>query len=152
MSFTDDEIQAMHSTKNKTKPQGFISKPKGDRPSICPPVQQPAVQSTKILTARKSALVLSTQSHDAMSALQSAGLQNAAAYVQRKTAERNAIVDKVSDAIAYLSDPDLLEADILAAAAAKVEARSESWGYESDDRWDDLFALPSSSQRLLTEG
>jgi hypothetical protein len=151
MTFTDEEIQAMHRTSNKTKPQGF-SKAKGDRPSVCPPVQQPAAQSTKISTARESALALSTQSHDAMSALQSAGLQNAAAYVQRKTAERSAIVDKVSDAIAYLCDADLLEADILAAAAAKVEARSEAWGYESDDSWDNLFALPSGSQRLLGGG
>lgn len=88
-----------------------------------------------------------------MIALQSAGLQNAAAYVQRKTVERNAVVDKVSDAIAYLSDPGVLEADIMSAAAAKVQARNSPWAYPDDDAtWDNLFALPASSQRLLNGG
>jgi hypothetical protein len=79
-------------------------------------------------------------------------LQNAAAYVQRKQVERNLVVDKVSDAIAYLNDPGVLEADIMSAAAAKVQARSSPWAYqdnEDDATWDNLFALPASSQRLL---
>ena len=87
-----------------------------------------------------------------MSALQSAGLGNAAAYVQRKAMERNAVVDKVSDAIAFLNDPDVLEADIMSAAAAKIQARSGAWGYpETAVDFDTLFALPVNSQRLLGE-
>jgi hypothetical protein len=157
MTFTNEEMQAMNRTRNgKTKPQGFAPKAKGDpcgngkadRPTQASS-PKPQNTSTAIPTARQNALALSTQSHDAMNALQSAGLQNAAAYVQRKTAERNAVIDKVSDAIAYLSDPDLLEADIFAAAAAKVQARSEAWTYPEDTTWDTLFALPESSQRLL---
>jgi len=106
--------------------------------------------SIAIPTARTNALALAAQSHDAMSALQGAGLGNAAAYVQRKQAERNAVVEKVSDAIAYLSDPDLLESDIMSAAAAKVAARSDAWGYaEPVVDFDNLFALPTSSQRML---
>ena len=112
--------------------------------------EQPAAASNAIPTARTSALTLSGQSHEAMNALQGAGLQNAAAYVQRKQTERNAVVDKVSDAIAYLSDPDLLESDIMTAAAAKVAARSDAWGYsEPVVDFDNLFALPTSSQRML---
>jgi len=112
------------------------------------PTEQPT--SAAIPTARTNALALSAQSHDAISVLQSAGLQNAAAYMQRKQIERNAVVDKVSDAIAYLSDPDVLEADIMSAAAAKVQARSGAWGYaEPVVDFDNLFALPASSQRIL---
>jgi hypothetical protein len=143
---------------NPATAQGFApnadNKTKRDRPAAAQPTE-PAADSNRVVgaykidSARGNALVLSSQSHDAMSALQTAGLQNAAAYVQRKTAERNAIVDKVSDAIAYLSDPDLLESDIMGAAAAKVAARSGAWGYQEDTTWDNLFALPESSQRLL---
>jgi len=112
--------------------------------------EQSTAASNAIPTARTNALTLSGQSHEAMNALQSAGLGNAAAYVQRKQAERNAVVDKVSDAIAYLSDPDLLESDIMSAASAKVAARSDAWGYaEPVVDFDNLFALPTSSQRML---
>jgi len=110
----------------------------------------PSAPSTAIPTARTNALALSAQSHDAMSALQGAGLGNAAAYVQRKQMERNAVVEKVSDAIAYLSDPNVLEADIMSAAAAKVAACSNAWGYtEPIVDFDTLFALPATSQHLL---
>ena len=140
-----------------TAGQGFTAKAKGDPRGNCeaaypapPSLLNPQTPSTAIPTARQSALALSTQSHDAMSALQGAGLQNAAAYVHRKTLERNAVVEKVSDAIAYLSDPDVLEADIMSAAAAKVAARSDAWGYaETRVDFDTLFALPASSQHLL---
>ena len=128
---------------NRSNPQGFTPKGKSDRPS------QPQPNSA-MPTARTNAVSLSTQSHDAMSALHGAGLQNAAAYVQRRTAERDLVVAKVSDAIAYLSDPDVLEADIMNAAAGKVQARSGAWGYaEPVVDFDNLFALPSQSQHLL---
>jgi hypothetical protein len=121
------------------------AEPSADRPD-----SNRAVGAYKIDTARENSLALSGQSHQAMNALQSAGLQNAAQYVARKQQERNAIVDRVSDAIAYLSDPDLLESDIMSAAAAKVAARSDGWGYaEPVIDFDNLFALPESSQRLL---
>jgi len=147
MTFTNEEIQAINQGKNK--PQGFTPKAKSDRrPQEASPLPQSA--STNIPTAKETALTLSTQSHDAMKALQGEGLQNAAAYVQRKQVERNAVVEKVSDAIAYLSDPDLLESDIMSAAAAKVAARSDAWGYaEPAVDFDNLFALPTSSQRML---
>ena len=147
MTFTNEEIQAMNKS---TAGKGFKPQPKSDRPAATQP--QPTAQptSTAIPTARGNALALSAQSHDAMNALQSQGLGNAAAYVQRKQTERNAVVEKVSDAIAYLSDPDLLESDIMSAAAAKVAARSDSWGYsEPAVDFDNLFALPTSSQRML---
>jgi len=153
------EMQNQSSTSDKAKPQGFTPKSKADRPAAAQPepaaTPQPTTQSasTAIPQARTNALALSSQSHDAMSALQSTGLQNAASYVQRKQAERNSIVDKVSDAIAYLSDPDLLESDIMSAAAAKVAARSDAWGYsEPVVDFDNLFALPASSQRMLNGG
>lgn len=127
---------------------------KSDRPPTSQ--TEPAADSNRVVGAykidamREGAIALSATSHEAMSALQSAGLQNAAAYVQRKQAERNLVVDKVSDAIAYLSDPGVLEADIMSAAAAKVQARNSPWAYQDDDAtWDNLFALPASSQRLL---
>jgi len=149
MTFTNEEIQAINRTSNgKTKPQGFVPKAKGDHLPQ-PSTPKPQTSSTAIPTARQNALALSTQSHNVMSTLQGEGLQNAAAYVQRKTVERNAIVDKVSEAIAYLSDPDILEADIFAAAAAKVQARNAAWTYPEDKTWDNLFALPEGSQRLL---
>jgi hypothetical protein len=158
MTFTNEEIQVMNRTNGKNKPQGFTpntdNKAKRAAASAQPePIAAaPAPQSASntVPQARGNALALSTQSHEAMSALQSSGLQNAAAYVQRKQMERNAVVDKVSDAIAYLSDPDLLEADIMSAAAAKVAARSGAWGYaEPAVDFDNLFALPVASQRML---
>jgi hypothetical protein len=150
-NFTSDEVLAIRGAiRAKPEGKGFTPRAKGDRPTQSAPLK-PQPTSTTIPTARQNALALSTQSHDAMNALQREGLQNAAAYVQRKTAERNAVVDKVSDAIAYLSDPDVLEADIFAAAAAKVQARSEAWAYPEDTTWDTLFALPESSQGLLGE-
>jgi len=133
------------------KPQGFTPKAKADRPSAAAQ-SEPTAQSASnaIPTARTNALTLSGQSHEAINALQGSGLQNAAAYVQRKQAERNQVVDKVSDAIAYLSDPDLLESDIMSAAAAKVAARADAWCFEETIvDFDNLFALPSSSQRML---
>jgi hypothetical protein len=133
-------------SQNKAKRTATTEQP------IAPPTQptdDTRQQSNTIPTAREGAIALAATSAQAMNALQTAGLQNAAAFVQRKTAERNAIVDRVSDAIAYLSDPDLLESDILSAAATKVEARSNAWSYESDDTWDNLFALPVSAQRML---
>ena len=144
-----NEIKAQQ-TAQSTAGKPFTPKPKADRPTETQP--QPTAQSasTAIPTARGNALTVSGQSHEAMNALQGAGLQNAAAYVQRKQTERNAVVDKVSDAIAYLSDPDVLEADIMSAAAAKVAARSDAWGYaEPVVDFDNLFALPVSSQRML---
>jgi hypothetical protein len=135
-----------------TAGQGFTPKAKADRPAAAQQESAPQANSTSeaIPTAKSNALTLSSQSHEAMKALQSQGLGNAAAYVQRKALERNAVVDKVSDAIAYLSDPDLLESDIMSAAAAKVAARSNAWGYEEPVvDFDNLFALPSSSQRML---
>jgi len=155
MTFTHDELQAMNRPSSKNRTKGFTPKAKGDRPapapaSAAPSPLNPQIPSTAVPTARQSALALSTQSHDAMSALQGAGLQNAAAYVQRKTLERNSVVDKVSDAIAYLSDPNVLEADIMSAAAAKVAACSNAWGYtEPIVDFDTLFALPATSQHLL---
>ena len=142
-------------TNGKAKLQGFTPKTKGTPRGICeaapPSTVQPQPQTTTAMpTARTHALALSAESHDAMSALQSAGLGHAAAYVQRKQMERNQVVEKVSDAIAYLSDPDLLESDIMSAAAAKVAARSDAWGYaEPVVDFDSLFALPAGSQRLL---
>jgi hypothetical protein len=156
MTINTEKLNA--TAQGSTSGRGFTPKAKGDPcgngkadrpPQTSPPTPKPS--STAIPTARENALALSTQSHDAMNALQGEGLQNAAVYVQRKTAERNAVVDKVSDAIAYLSDPDVLEADIFAAAAAKVQARSEAWTYPEDKTWDTLFALPEGSQRLLGE-
>jgi len=136
------------------KPQGFTPAPKSDPCGISkgarPTTPVPTELSTAIPTARTNALALSAQSHDAMSALQGAGLGNAAAYVQRKQMERNEVVEKVSDAIAYLSDPNVLEADIMSAAAAKVAACSNAWGYtEPIVDFDTLFALPATSQHLL---
>jgi hypothetical protein len=157
MTFTNEEIQALN--QGKPKPQGFIPKTKNDpcnngvadRPTP-KTANEFTPQPNTVLTPRETALTLSTQSHDAMKALQSSGLENAAAYIQRKQTERNAVVEKVSDAIAYLSDPDILEADIMSAAAAKVSARSNAWGYtEPVVDFDNLFALPTSSQRLLEE-
>ena len=149
MTFTHDELQAMNRPSSKNRTKGFTPKAKGDRHTPPSPLN-PQIPSTAIPTARQSALALSTQSHDAMSALQGAGLQNAAAYVQRKQMERNAVVEKVSDAIAHLTDPDLLESDIMSAAAAKIQARSGAWGYaEPVVDFDNLFALPASSQRML---
>jgi hypothetical protein len=143
MKLNQEQIKAFSDTTPKAKPQGFTPTAKTDRPT------QPQ-SSAAIPTARTNALALSTQRYDAMSALQSAGLQNAAAYVQRKQSERNAVVDKVSDAIAYLSDPNVLEADIMSAAAAKVAACSNAWGYtEPIVDFDTLFALPATSQHLL---
>ena len=159
MTFTHDELQAMNRPSRKNTTKGFTPKSKGDprgnceaaRPTPAPTSPlHPQNPSTAIPTARQSALALSSQSHDAMSTLQGAGLQNAAAYVHRKTLERNMVVDRVSDAIAYLSDPDVLEADIMSAAAAKVAARSGAWGYaETRVDFDTLFALPATSQHLL---
>ena len=149
----EKEQAILNATANgSTAGQGFTPKAKGDRPTTAQPepAAQPTTESTAIPTARTNALALSSQSHEAMKALQSQGLGNAAAYVQRKQAERNAVVDKVSDAIAYLSDPDLLESDIMNAAATKVAARSNAWGYEEPVvDFDNLFALPTSSQRML---
>jgi hypothetical protein len=146
-----NEIEAQQNrTAAASSGKGFTPR-KTDRPAATPSQPAPnSAASSAIPTARETALALSTQSHAAMNALQGAGLENAAAYVQRKQAERNAIVDRVSDAIAYLSDPDLLESDIMSAAAAKVAARSDGWGYaEPVVDFDNLFALPESSQRLL---
>jgi len=43
-----------------------------------------------------------------------------------------------------------LESDIMSAAAAKIAARADAWGYaEPAVDFDNLFALPSSSQRML---
>lgn len=135
--------------RTKAKAQGFAPMPKNTCPAAQP---RPEAPTAAIPTARTNAVAIAATSHDAMSALQSAGLGNAAAYVKRKTLERNAVVEKVSDAIAYLSDPDVLEADIMSAAAAKVQARSGAWGYqETAIDFDNLFALPASSQRLLGE-
>lgn len=151
MSMNLNEIKAQQAAQS-TAGQGFAPKAKADRPDATQPVPapQPTTESTAIPTARDNALTLSCQSHEAMKALQTQGLGNAAAYVQRKTLERNAVVDKVSDAIAYLSDTDLLEADIMSASAAKVAARSNAWGYQDEVvDFDNLFALPSTSQRML---
>jgi hypothetical protein len=111
--------------------------------------RQPSQQSTNstastqnISAARESALALSVQSHKAMTDLQSAGLNNAAAYIQRKATERAAIVDKASEAIALMLDPDLLESDIMNAAAVKVAARSDAWNYTETIDLDVLFAPP----------
>jgi hypothetical protein len=143
MTFTNEEIQAIN--QGKTKPKGFSPKPKGDRHTQFQP-------TSTLPTTQETALTLTTKSHEAIKALQSAGLQNAAAYIQRKQAERNAVVEKVSDAIAYLCDPDILEADIMSAAAAKVSAHSNAWGYtETTVDFDALFALPITPQRLLEE-
>jgi hypothetical protein len=158
MTINLDKLNATANGKNK--PQGFTAnsqnKAKRAAASAQPevtaaaPAPAPQTASNTVPQARESAIAISATSHSAMSALQSSGLQNAAAYVQRKQMERNAVVDKVSDAIAYLSDPDLLEADIMSAAAAKVAARSGAWGYvEPAVDFDNLFALPASSQRLL---
>jgi hypothetical protein len=149
MTFTHEEIQAMNQGKNK--PKGFTPKAKGDRPAQASS-SPPQTASNNIPAAREAALALSNQSHDAMKALQGRGLENAAAYIQRQQSDRNAIVEKVSDAIAYLCDPDVLEADIMSAAAAKVAARSNAWGYtEPTVDLDTLFALPTPSPRLIEE-
>jgi hypothetical protein len=154
MSNFQSQINEIESKMNRANPgKGFAPTPKTDRPATAPQPAHSAAASTAIPTARKTALALSSQSHVAMNTLQGAGLENAAAYVQRKQQERNAIVDKVSDAIAYLSDPDLLEADIMSAAAAKVAARSGAWGYaepqDSLAAFELDFLAAASPQRLL---
>ncbi len=151
-NFSADEVSAIRQAiAIDTTGQGFKPQPKADR--ACTPSQPELTNpsaSSAIPQARTNALTLSSQSHEAMTSLQGAGLQNAAAYVQRKQAERNAVVEKVSDAIAYLSDPDLLESDIMSASLAKVQARSGAWGYaEPVVDFDNLFALPATSQRML---
>jgi len=100
--------------------------------------------------SKVNALAVATQSNKTIATTQKTGLENATAFIQKQQAQRNQLVDQVSDAIAYLSDPDLLEADIMSAAAAKVAARSNAWGYaEPLVDFDNLFALPASSQRML---
>jgi hypothetical protein len=150
MAINTDKLST---TANGSKPKGFSVNEKNRAARRAKSDHPPQSQPTSFLsTAQETALNLSTQSHDAMKALQSAGLENAAAYIQRKQAERNAVVEKVSDAIAYLSDPDILEADIMSAAAAKVSARSNTWSYaETPVDFDALFALPTNPQRLLEE-
>jgi hypothetical protein len=149
MTFTNEELQALN--QDRPKPQGFTPKAKGDRPTP-EATDELTPQPNVVLTPRETALNLSTQSHDAIKALQSAGLENAVAYIQRKQRDRNAVVEKVSDAIAYLCDPDILEADIMSAAAAKASAHSNAWGYtETTVDFDALFALPTTPQRLLEE-
>ena len=153
---TAEEQAVLNRTNGKTKTKGFTPTPKGDRPSFAQPETatpdpNQVVGAYKTDIAGEGAIVLSTTSAQAIGSLHSEGLGNAAAYVKRKTMERNALVDRVSDAIAYLSDPDVLEADIMSAAAAKVAARSDAWGYaETRVDFDTLFALPSSSQHLLS--
>jgi hypothetical protein len=153
------EQQFIANQKAKAAGKGFTPRAKGnscgngktDRPThtSSPP---PKAGSSTLPTAKETASTLSHQSHDAMKALQGTGLENAAAYIQRQQTDRNAIVEKVSDAIAYLCDPDVLEADIMSAAAAKVAARSNAWGYsESTVDLDTLFALPTPSPRLIEE-
>ena len=147
MAINADKLNA--TANGSTAGQGFTPKPKAASPAATQPESTAQPTSTAI-PHRCNALALSNESHEAMSALQGAGLKNAAAYVQRKQTERNQVVEKVSDAIAYLSDPDLLEADIMSAAAAKVAARSNAWDYADPEMdFDNLFALPSSSQRML---
>jgi len=147
MAINTDKLNATANGSNSGK--GFTPKVKSDRTTESH-TEAPAQSASNTTPHRCNALALSAESHEAMSALQSTGLQNAAAYVQRKQTERNSIVEKVSDAIAYLSDPDLLESDIMSAAAAKVAARSDAWGYaEPVVDFDNLFALPVSSQRML---
>ena len=147
MAINTDKLNATANGSNSGK--GFTPKVKGDRTTESH-TEAPAQPASNTIPHRCNALALSAESHEAMSALQSTGLQNAAAYVQRKQTERNSIVDKVSDAIAYLSDPDLLESDIMSAAAAKVQARSDAWGYaEPVVDFDTLFSLPASSHRML---
>lgn len=153
MSNFDAQLNEMKASLNNPAPstsgKPFVPK-KTDRPAAAQPTAPtPAAASTAIPTAREGAIALSATSHDAMNALQSQGLGNAAAYVKRKQAERNAIVDRVSDCIAALADPDLLESDIMNAASAKVAARSNAWEYEHCTAWDGMFALPDGSQRLL---
>jgi cell division septum initiation protein DivIVA len=156
------EAKLNAATNSKPKPKGFTPKTK-DFPRSSYKVASPTTAektastvepspSSTIPTAKETASTLSHQSHDAMKALQGTGLENAAAYIQRQQTDRNAIVEKVSDAIAYLCDPDVLEADIMSAAAAKVAARSNAWGYtESTVDLDTLFALPTPSPRLIKE-
>jgi hypothetical protein len=160
-----EELEAKLNVATNSKPKGFTPKTKNSKDSprsgykVASPTTatetDPAPESppsNAISTAKKTALTLSHQSHDAMKALQGTGLENAAAYIQRQQADRNAIVEKVSDAIAYLCDPDVLEADIMSAAAAKVAARSNAWGYtEPTVDLDTLFALPTPSPRLIEE-
>jgi len=147
MTINLDKLNATANGTNSGK--GFTPKVKGDSTTESH-TEAPTQSASNTIPHRCNALALSAQSHEAMSTLHGAGLQNAAAYVKRKQTERNAVVEKVSDAIAYLSDPDLLEADIMSAAAAKVAARSDAWGYsEPVVDFDNLFALPASSQRML---
>jgi hypothetical protein len=147
--------EKLNATANGTKFKGFTPKAKSqprDTHEKAHTPQSPPQPTSTIHIERAAALTLATQSHEAIKALQNAGLENAAAYIQRKQTERNAIVEKVSDAIAYLADPDVLEADIMSAAAAKVSARSNAWGYtETPVDFDALFALPITPQRLLEE-
>jgi len=148
MAINTDKLNA--TANGSTAGQGFTPKPKAARPAATQPESTAQPTSTAI-PHRCNALALSNESHEAMSALQGAGLKNAAAYVQRKQTERNQVVEKVSDAIAYLSDPDVLEADIMSAAAAKIAARSNAWGYaEPEMDFDTLFSLPASSHKMLT--
>jgi hypothetical protein len=153
------ERQFIAAQKAKAAGKGFIPKAKGDPCGNSKADRPPQTSSlppetgySTLPTAKETASTLSHQSHDAMKALQGTGLENAAAYIQRQQADRNAIVEKVSDAIAYLCDPDVLEADIMSAAAAKVAARSNAWGYtEPTVDLDTLFALPTPSPRLIEE-
>jgi len=100
--------------------------------------------------SKASALAVADKSGTAIATTQKSGLESATAFIKKQQAQRNQLVDQVSDAIAYLSDPDLLESDIMSAAAAKIQARSGAWGYaEPVVDFDNLFALPASSQRML---
>jgi hypothetical protein len=132
--------------RSKAQRQTLHRRPQPPQPDQIPKSAHP---STNIPAAREGAIAIAATENEAMNALQNVGLQTAAAYIQRKTAERKVIVDKVSDAIAYLNDPGLLEADIMRAAAAKVQARSNPWGYvEVPVDLDNLFALPESQPLL----
>jgi len=135
----------------RNKPQGFTSKAKSDRTPQKP--DDIETESTAIPAAQQKAVETATESHETIAALQRAGMQTAAAYVQRQTAQRNAVVEQVSDKLAWLTDPGLLEADIMSRTAAKVKQRTNAWGYESSSvNLDELFALPAPSQRLIGEG
>jgi hypothetical protein len=100
--------------------------------------------------AQSTALTVATDSNKTIGKTQKTGLESATAFIHKQRQQRDQIIDQVSEAIAYLSDPVLLEADIMSAAAAKVQARSGGWDYaEPVVDFDNLFALPESSQRML---
>lgn len=122
-NLTPEEQTVLNGSKPKTKQPDPPKPPAAKTFETKASEQSPAIATHRDNAARSLGVVGDVVSH-----LTQTGLENAGAYIERKSQKRSQDLEKVSDVLAYLHSPQIFEAEAWALALQKMGVDPVAYG------------------------